>query len=40
MKSMVNLIKIDGTPSRTTTIEAIQCCWSVTRWKNPNEKFE
>ena len=39
MKSMCNFITINGNNARTTTIEAIQCCYSVTRWGNPNEKF-
>lgn len=39
MHSPASFMSINGTPIRTTTIEAIQGCYGVSRWGNPNEKF-
>ena len=40
MKSVSNIVSVNMNPTRTTTIEAIQTCFSVTRWENKNEYFE
>jgi len=37
MHSMVNIASPNSTATRTTTIEAIQTCYSVTRWGDPKE---
>lgn len=39
MHSVKNIMNTNCHNKRTTTIEAIQTCYSVSRWKNPNEKF-
>jgi DNA-directed RNA polymerase beta' subunit len=39
MYSKASFMSINGTPTRTTTLEAIQCCYGVTRWANPKEHF-
>ena len=40
MKSISNIVSVNMNPTRSTTIEAIQTCFSVTRWENKNEYFE
>lgn len=37
MHSMINIASPNSTATRTTTIEAIQTCYSVTRWGDPKE---
>ena len=39
MRSPSNLMSMNGSPNRTTTIEAIQTCYSISKWKNPDEYF-
>ena len=39
MRSPSNLMSINGSPNRTTTIEAIQTCYSISKWNNPDEYF-
>lgn len=38
MKSVVNITSPNSTATRTTTIEAVQTCYSVTRWADPKEE--
>ena len=37
MKKPNQLITMNVTNIRTTTIEAVQCLYMMSRWKNPNE---
>ena len=39
LRSMTNILSINGTNTRTSSIEVIQTLYMCTRWKNPNEKF-
>ena len=37
MKAKNQFITMNATNIRTTTIEAVQCLYMMSRWKNPNE---
>ena len=39
MRSMSNILSINGNNVRTSSIEVIQTLYMCTRWKNPNETF-
>ena len=40
MKSYTNILSVNGNNIRLSTIEAVQTLYSITRWNNPNEKFD
>lgn len=40
MKAYTNILGINGTNVRSTTIEAIQTLYSISMWKNPDKKFD
>ena len=40
MRSYTNILGINGNNVRTSKIEAIQTLYCMTRWHNPNEKFD
>ena len=39
MRSMSNILSINGNNVRTSSLEVIQTLYMCTRWKNPNETF-
>ena len=39
INSLNNILGINGTNSRTSSLEVVQCLYSLSKWKNPNEQY-